>query len=193
MRSPIMTQNDFSLASGLRRPAALIFLHWLTLALIALAVGIIFAREGIDEKASRALLMGLHKSLGLTVLLVTLIRLGLRVLKRPLPPVAPVSPMANLAATVVHLGLYALLFALPLLGWALSSANGKPVMWFGLITLPPLVQQDEDAGDLFGELHEGAAELLFVLVAVHAAAALFHHYFLRDRTLRAMLPAFLDR
>ncbi|WP_374265475.1 cytochrome b [Zoogloea sp.] len=180
-------------AAGVRRPAALIFLHWATLALIALVVGIAFVREGIDEKAVRTALINLHRSLGLGILLLTLLRLGVRLARRPLPPSAEMSPLARLAASATHLALYALLFALPLIGWALSSANGKPVSFFGLVTLPPLVEQDEDLGDAFAEYHEGAAWLLIGLVGVHAAAALFHHFVKQDRVLRAMLPAWLDR
>lgn len=180
-------------AASLRRPAAVIFLHWLTLILIALVVGIVFVREGIEEKAVRTVLINLHRSLGLAVGLLAVARIGVRLAHRPLPPTAEMTPLARIAAEGAHLALYALLVALPLLGWALSSANGKPVSFFGLVTLPPVVEQDEDLGDTYAEYHEEAAWLLLGLISVHAAAALFHHYVKRDNVLRAMLPAALAR
>lgn len=175
-------------AAAVRRPPLLIFLHWATLVLLVLAVGLIFVREGVEEKAVRGVLLNLHRSLGLTIALLAVARLVLRLRVRPLPPAAPMTLPSRLAASSVHVVLYLLLFALPLLGWALSSANGKPVSFFGLATLPPLLEPDEDLGDAFEEYHEEAAWLLLGLVGVHAAAALHHHFVCRDNVLRAMLP-----
>jgi cytochrome b561 len=123
------------------------------------------------------------------VALLALARIFVRVKNSPLQPSAEVSLPAHLAAEAAHLCLYALLFALPLIGWALSSANGKPVSFYGLVTLPPLVGQDEDLADDLAEYHETGAWILLGLVGVHAAAALFHHFVKRDNVLRAMLPA----
>ena len=181
----------FSPSVGVRRPPSLIFLHWLTLLLIAAVLGLIFVREGIDEKALRTTPINLHRSLGLCVALLAVVRIAVRLAKRPLLPTAAASPLEHFVAMAVHLALYALMFALPLIGWALSSANGKAVSFFGLYTLPPLVEQDEDLGDAFAEYHEGAAWLLLGLVGAHAAAALAHHCIKRDDVLRAMLPAWL--
>ncbi|KAB2968050.1 cytochrome b/b6 domain-containing protein [Zoogloea sp.] len=185
--------HPHGLASGeVRRPALLILLHWATLIVILLAVGMVFYRETVDDKAQRVLLIALHKSFGLSVALLALARLGVRLLRRPLPPSTEMSPLSRFAAEAAHMALYILLLALPLIGWGLSSANGKPVSLFGLVSLPPLVEPDEDLGDTLAEYHEAAAWLLLGLVAVHAAAALFHHFVRRDRVLRAMLPAWLD-
>ncbi len=192
MTSPSARQGaPFSPAAAARRPPSLIFLHWLTFVLIAAVVGLVFVREGIDEKALRTTLINLHRSLGLCVALLALARIAVRLAKRPLPPTADASPLEHFLAMAVHLALYVLMFALPLIGWALSSANGKAVSFFGLFTLPPLVEQDEDLGDAFAEYHEGAAWLLLGLVGAHAAAALAHHFIKRDDVLRAMLPAWL--
>ena len=188
MNSPSVFSSAFP---GPRRPAALIFLHWLTLLLIAAVVGLVLVREGVDEKALRTTLINLHRSLGLCVALLAVARIAVRLARRPLPPTAAASQLERLVAMAVHLALYGLMFALPLIGWALSSANGKPVSFFGLVTLPPLVEQDEGLGDAFAEVHEGAAWLLLGLVGTHAAAALAHHFIKRDDVLRAMLPAWL--
>lgn len=175
-------------SAGLRRPGLLVFLHWATALLIALVIGIAFVREGVEEKALRATLMNIHRSIGLTVALLAMARIVVRLAHRPLPPTADMPPLARLAAELAHLALYVLLMALPLIGWALSSANGKPVTYFGLVDLPPLVGQDEDLADDLAEYHENAAWLLIGLVGVHAAAALHHHFVRRDNVLRAMLP-----
>lgn len=182
---------SFSSPAGVRRPPALIFIHWITLILIAAVVGIAFVREGIEEKAVRTVLINLHRSLGLAVALLAIVRIGVRLANRPLPPSAPMPLLSRLAAQAAHLGLYVLMFALPLIGWILSSANGKPVSFFGLVTLPALVEEDEDLGDAFAEYHEDAAWLLLAVIGFHAAAALFHHFVKRDNVLRAMLPAWL--
>lgn len=179
-------------ASESRRPAALIALHWATLVFILLAVGMVFYRETVDDKAQRVLLIALHKSFGLSVALLAVARLAVRLLRRPLPPAAGMSSLSRFAAETAHVGLYVLMLALPLIGWGLSSANGKPVSFFGLLILPPLVEPDEDLGDSFAEYHEAAAWLFLGLVGVHAAAAFFHHFVRRDHVLRAMLPAWLD-
>jgi hypothetical protein len=102
--------------------------------LIAAVVGLVFVREGIDEKALRTTLINLHRSLGLCVALLAVVRIAVRLAKRPLPPTADASPLEHFVAMAVHLALYVLMFALPLIGWALSSANGKPVSFFGLVT-----------------------------------------------------------
>lgn len=181
--------GNASAAGGMRRPRPLIFLHWATLILIVLVVGIVFVREGFEEKALRTALINIHRSIGLTVALLAMARIVVRLAHRPLPPTAEMSPLSRLAAELAHLGLYGLLMALPLIGWALSNANGKPVSFYGLITLPNIVGQDEDLADDLAEYHENAAWLLLGLVGVHAAAALYHHFVRRDNVLRAMLPA----
>lgn len=175
-----------SLAS--RRPAALIFLHWTTLALVVAAFGLVLFREGVDEKALRLTLINLHRSVGLLVALIAVARIGVRIALRPLLPVVPATPVERFLATAVHIALYLLMLALPVLGWALSSANGKPVFLFGLGPLPPLVERDEDLADMLAEYHELAARFFAGLVAAHAAAALLHHCIKRDGVLRAMLP-----
>jgi len=176
-------------SAGLRRPRPMVFLHWATALLIALVIGIAFVRDGVEEKALRATLMNIHRSIGLTIALLAMARIVVRLAHRPLPPTGDMSPLARLAAELAHLALYVLLMALPLIGWALSCAHGKPVSLFGLVTLPVIVEEDEDLADDLAEYHENAAWLLIGLVGVHAAAALYHHFVRRDNVLRAMLPA----
>ncbi|QNK01284.1 cytochrome b [Dyella telluris] len=168
------------------RPRALVITHWLTALLLALAVAVILIRDQVDGRAWRLWLLEGHRHLGLLILLLFFIRAGLRYRLGKWPPAGDTSALVRFAAGSTHFALYALLLVQPLLGWTLSSAEGKPVHFFGL-TLPALVGSDEDLADRLTEWHEGVAWLLLALIALHVGAALWHHFILRDRTLRMML------
>ena len=90
-------------------------------------------------------------------------------------------------AKLMHLALYALMIGLPLAGWLILSAAGKPIPFFGL-ELPPLVGPNPDLAKQIKDVHEAAASLGMALIAAHAAAALYHHYRMRDNTLIRMMP-----
>ena len=92
----------------------------------------------------------------------------------------------------MHLALYAFLVAMPLLGWLTLSAKGKPIPFFGL-QLPALVGADKALADSLKEVHETIGTIGYYLVGLHAVAALFHHYGMRDNTLQRMLPGWLSR
>jgi cytochrome b561 len=99
----------------------------------------------------------------------------------------------DLLGTLSHLALYALLVLLPVLGWAMTNAQGHAVTLWGVLPLPELVAIDPDWADTFQEWHEQAGVALLLLVALHAAAALFHHHVLKDDVLTGMLPALHKR
>lgn len=184
------SRHDSLAAAPLRRPLPVMILHWVTLLLMGVVLTAILVREGVEARALRAVLINVHKSAGVLVLATAVLRLFVRVTGRPLPAADDQPPLFRWLAGATHGVLYALMFAVPVLGWALSNAHGHPVGVFGLFTLPSLVQEDEDLGDLLGEAHETAAWALIGMVALHAAAALWHHFVRRDNVLRAMLPAF---
>ena len=94
----------------------------------------------------------------------------------------------KLSAKLIKLALYVLMIGMPLLGWLLVSASGKLIPFFGL-ELPALVAKNKDLADLVKEIHETGGTIGYFLIGLHAAAALFHHYFVRDNTLRRMLPS----
>jgi cytochrome b561 len=87
-----------------------------------------------------------------------------------------------------HWGLYALLFALPLTGWLMSSAANRPASWFGLVQLPDFIAPDPGLKEAFEEAHELLVNILFVLAGLHVAAALKHQFVDRDGLLFRMLP-----
>lgn len=162
-----------------------ISLHWLMLALLAVVYACIELREFYPRGSDlREALKTWHFMLGLSVFVLVWVRLIARA-RSPRRP-APRTWVEALAAAV-HLALYGLMIALPLLGWMLLSAEDKPVPFFGL-SLPPLVAPDEALAERIEDVHVALATIGYWLVGVHAAAALAHHYLLRDGTLRRMLP-----
>ncbi|MEP7157015.1 MAG: cytochrome b [Betaproteobacteria bacterium] len=171
-----------------------IWLHWLMLALIALAYALMelksFAPRGSAARLNMALL---HYLTGLLVLLLVWPRLLLRLLgKEPAIPAADPAWQTALAR-VVHWFLYVLMIFLPLLGWLTLSAAGKPVHIF-FFDLPFLLSRDDGLARFLKELHESFATFGYFLIGLHAAGALFHHYVKRDDTLRRMLGSrFPDR
>jgi len=169
------------------RPRKLVALHWLTVLCVSLAAIFILTRDELDGRALRQWLLEGHRHAGLLVLLLFAVRVALRIRYGKLPPGGEHSRLVRVLAGLTHIALYALLLALPLLGWTMSSAAGTPVHFFGL-TLPALVGEDEDLADTLQSLHVDAAWALLALVTLHLAAALWHHFVLRDHTLRMMLP-----
>ena len=128
-----------------------------------------------------------HFMLGLTVLVVVAVRVALR-LVFPTPPITPALPaMQMLMAKAMYLTLYAFLIVMPLLGWLTLSANGQVVPLFGL-ELPALLSPDKSLAHSLEEIHGTIGTIGYFLIGLHAAAALLHHYLLRDNTLLRMLP-----
>ena len=89
---------------------------------------------------------------------------------------------------MVKLGLAAFSVLLPVTGWLMSSAADKPISLFGLATVPPLIEPDKGLAHLFKALHAGAGNGLLLLLAVHIAAALYHHFMREDDVLRRIMP-----
>jgi cytochrome b561 len=170
------------------RPRKLVAMHWLTVLCVVVAATLILLRdEVVDGRVLKQWLLEGHRHFGLFVLILFCLRVLLRIRLGKLPPASHTAWPLRVAAGLTHIALYAVLLALPLLGWALSNAQDKPVHFFGL-TLPALVGGDEDLADRLQSLHIDAAWLLLALVSLHIAAALWHHFVLRDGTLRQMLP-----
>lgn len=171
----------------LMRPRALVVMHWLTFLLLCIAVSLILIRDEVDGRAMRMWLLEGHRHFGLFILMLFFARLAVRIRLGKLPSEGNTSWPIRAAAASTHAALYAVLLAQPLLGWALSNAEGKPVHLFGA-TLPNLVGADEDLADQLTAWHQDVAWLLLGLILLHASAALWHHFVRRDGVLRRMLP-----
>ena len=167
-------------------------LHWgmALLLLVLLAVGIYMVRlpdVGYDQ--NKVLVILIHKAVGMGALVVALVRLAWRA-RSPLPAFAAgVRYGQQVAALFVHLVFYALMIALPMTGWLMSSAGGYPVpLLVGDWSLPDLVGLNDDHFRLYILVHRWLAYALLGAIALHAGAALHHHLLRRDDTLRRMLP-----
>ena len=162
--------------------------HWLTLALL-IAVYALIELRGIYPKGSAAqdVMKTWHFMLGLVVFGLVFVRLALRLMFRA-PPITPMPPAWQmLLAKAMYLALYAFLIVMPVLGWLTLSAQGKVTPFFGL-ELPALIGRDKALGHSLEDIHETVGTIGYYLIGVHAAAALYHHYFMRDNTLLRMLP-----
>jgi len=163
-------------------------LHWVTAALVVTQIVLVTLAEQNEGPGARELI-GLHKSVGLTILVLTLARLGWRAANPAiaLPFGTPV--WQRILARATHVGFYLLLIGMPLGGWAASSAAGREIDFFGLFNWPLLpIGGGREAAGRFMDMHELAAKALYVLLFLHVAGALKHHFLNRDDVLHRMLP-----
>ena len=165
-----------------------IALHWLMVLLIAAVYACMELRGNFPKGSGiRDGLKTWHFMLGLSVLVLVVVRLGVR-LTSTVPAIQPKPPVwQSRFSQAMHIALYALMVVMPLLGWLTLSAQGKPVPFFGL-QLPQLVGESKSVAGWAKELHETGGTIGYFLIGLHAAAALFHHYVVKDNTLRRMLP-----
>lgn len=164
------------------------FFHWLiALGLFAL-LGLGFYMTGLRLSPTKLQLYSWHKWAGISILLLTFLRLGWRLLHRPPALPAHMGALERLAAHGGHIMLYLLCVAIPLSGWLMSSAKGVQTVWFGVLPLPDLVARDAALGDLLLSVHQGLNLLLILIVLGHVGAALKHHFINHDQVLVRMLP-----
>lgn len=175
-------------------------LHWLIaiLAIGQIAGGFYFEELPKSADAERFRLIQLHKSFGITILLLTLARLGWR-LTHPAPALPAAMPQwQKTSARVLHWGFYALLIGLPLLGWAMVSASPLAAtvktFLFGVIPWPHLPFFDGVADrraltEAITETHEFGAKVMIGMIVLHIGAAMKHWLTDRDGVLQSMLPS----
>lgn len=181
-----------------RYGAVAMALHWLLAAAILFMLWLGLFMTSLDEEDPRTFpLFQIHKSIGLTILVLTLTRLLWRLANQVPPLPASMRPWERVSARGVHALFYVLMIAIPLLGWAtVSSAPlAVPTIWFGLFEWPhvpflanlPRAEKRMIEGPLAGA-HGVLALSMLVLAGLHAAAALKHHFRDRDDVLKRMLP-----
>lgn len=164
-------------------------IHWLML-LLFIALYACIELRGFYPKGSvtREGLKTWHFMLGMLVFALVWVRLAAR-LSGPAPVIKPEPPSwQQLSAKLLHLALYALMIIMPLTGWLLLSATGKPIPFFGL-QLPALIGESKAFATQLKEIHETVGTAGYYLIGLHAAAALYHHYIVRDDTLTRILPS----
>lgn len=160
--------------------------HWTCASLILLGLAAVLAREWVEDSALRGALLIAHRQLGTLGILGLTLRLanrltgGMRHVHHELPL------LMQWAATLTHLALYAMLLAVPVLGWAASNAHNVHVSLLG-IALPLLVGADSDLADQLDLYHSVASWTLLATAAAHIGAALFHHFVRHDSVLTSMM------
>lgn len=167
--------------------AVQITLHWLIAALIVAAIGLIWTVQSLPKGDLQTTLFFLHRSCGVTILALAVLRLAWRLSHSVPPPPATLPAWQQRAATATHWLLYALLFVMPVTGYLSSALLGHPVTVFFLFDLPAL-GENKPYADIAGAIHATLQWAVYGLVALHAIAALRHHFVLRDSVLRRMLP-----
>jgi cytochrome b561 len=163
-------------------------LHWLS-AVIVLGIipaGIIMTNIGPGALQNR--LFDMHRSFGVLVFALALWRVAVRLRHGAPAPYAGLTPFERIASTATHHMLYALLVAMPLIGWMMTSAYRVDVSVFGLFTLPHLVPEDEALFKIFQRAHFIGGVLMTLLVLAHIGAAIKHTFVNRDTVLWRMLP-----
>lgn len=165
-----------------------IALHWLVALLILAAFPLGVYMHDLPISPARLQLYSYHKWLGITVLLLAVARILWRTWHTP--PVLPATlpDWQKISSHLTHQLLYVLLFAVPLSGWLMSSAKGFKTVWLGIVPLPDLLAKDKALGDALATVHQGLNIFLLLLVSLHVAAALKHHFLDKDDVLLRMLP-----
>ncbi|QQQ19252.1 cytochrome b [Brevundimonas vitis] len=162
--------------------------HWGIALLVVSQIVLIMLHDATEGPMSREYVQ-IHKSVGLSILVLTLARIGWRFANPAIPLPAGTPGWQKVAARTTHVLFYVLLIGLPLGGWAASSAGGRDIEWFGLFTWPALpLPLDRDLAGSFMEAHEAGVEVLYVLMILHIGAALKHHFIDRDNVLHRMIP-----
>ena len=162
--------------------------HWIIAALIVTQFTLAWSAEDLPLGAHKLGLLARHKSFGMTVLMLAVLRLLWRI--KHAPPALPtdMSALERGLAKATHVAFYVLLFAMPLTGWTMSSAKNYSVSWFGLFTWPNLIAQNEAAFAFLKSTHEALSYALFTLAVLHVLAALKHHFWNKDDVFVRMLP-----
>jgi cytochrome b561 len=162
--------------------------HWVIVALIIAQVTLAEMADDLPNGMRKLKLLASHKSVGITILSLVILRLAWRWLNEHPPLPENLKRYEQALARFTHVALYVLLFAMPLSGWTMSSARGFPVSWFGFFQLPDLVPKSRPLYDALLTIHHSLAWVLFVVIGLHVAGALKHHFVHKDDVLRRMLP-----
>ena len=164
------------------------FLHWTIVILIIAQYVIIEAAEELPDGLEKLTMVTRHKSLGMLVLGLALVRIAWKLVNKARPAPVPMPRPQRIAAAAGHGLLYVLILAQPVSGWMMSSAANYPVTFFGLFQFPALVGANKELHEFYEEVHEFLFQALLVVAVIHVLAALYHHFVRKDDTLRRMLP-----
>jgi cytochrome b561 len=163
-------------------------MHWLMFLLLVAVYACIELRELYPKGSDpRNALKAWHFTLGLSVFALVWLRIALRLFQVTPAITPPIPGWQKVISKLVHFALYALMIGMPVAGWLILSGEGKPIPFYGM-ELPALMAKNKDLAHTLEEIHETAGTVGYYLIGLHALAGLYHHYFMRDNTLRRMLP-----
>lgn len=172
-----------------RYSATAMLLHWAIALLLVANFALGERSEDLSKGPELAWVMQLHKSIGITILLLTLWRIGLR-LMTPRPAKAADGPLLQMASTAVHWGFYAVMLIVPLSGWLLvsTSKTPMPILIFDLVPWPLLPNFGRDVHEVGEVVHAILAKAMILLLALHLIGAVRHQFFMRDGLMERMVP-----
>ena len=160
--------------------------HWLLFMMLAFSIVAGNFMASMPDAPEKYQAAGLHKSFGLIILLLVLLRLVWRLVNTRPDDSKDTSPIQNLMAHGMHGFLYLLMFAQPLSGILMSQSFGYPVKFFGGVAFPALIEKNKEIAELFLSVHQTIWIILAVVVFAHAGAAIYHHVVLKDNILKRM-------
>jgi len=158
--------------------------HWLMAVLILGVLVLGLTMQDLPLSPRKLELYSWHKWFGVTIFGLVWLRLAWRLTHPPPPLPESLSPPIRRLSAVGHATLYGLMIVIPVSGWLMSSAKGFQTVWFGIVPIPDLIGRDRELGDLLQTVHKALNVILMLTLAGHVAAALWHHFVLKDDTLR---------
>jgi cytochrome b561 len=168
-------------------------LHWIVAGLIVTQYVLARTAAHLPLGARKLALLAEHKSFGMTVFMLAVIRLAWRLENPPPPLPTDMRRVERFLAHATHVSFYVLLFAMPLSGWLMSSAKNYSVSWFGAFSWPNLINPNEAAFNFFKALHHSLSNILFAIASLHVLAAFKHHFWHKDDVLVRMFPVWKAR
>ncbi len=169
-------------------PAASKLLHWLVAACVLTTAPVAIAMVGVAPGPTQDTLYNFHKSLGVLILVLMVLRLINRLVVGAPMADPEIEPWQKAVSSIVHTSLYVLLLAMPVVGYVANSVYGAPTPFFGLFSLPPIVGKNEELAKQLFAIHRWVGWLVIVLVLTHVGGALYHYFIRRDKVLQRMLP-----
>ncbi|MBI5131524.1 MAG: cytochrome b [Rhodopseudomonas palustris] len=188
-----MPKSPFFEATGSAYGITAKVFHWAIVLLLMVQFPIGWLMPDIRQGETPGAAMGIHLFIGLSILLLIVLRLAWR-LSHPVPAAVGLHRWQRVASECVHWLLYASVFGTTMTGWFFASFRGWPISMFASMPLPALTTPGSPIARLIGSWHSAAGWALLFAIAVHVLAAMFHAIVLRDDVLRRMLPvAYFDR
>ena len=180
-------KSESSTGEAMRYSRAMILMHWFIAGAVVLHLTVALTSTLLVHLPTTMAVMDLHRSIGLTIFLLTALRLGLR-FGQPVPLIRDGIPAGQrLVAKSVHAGFYLVLLAAPIVGWLYTSAIGQTATFFWFVPLPALIGSDQELANQLLTVHIGLAVALVALIAVHTCGALYNRMVLKNRIFDKML------